>query len=174
MYATLNKRVKEGVFLLSLALGAFFLLALISYSPEDPSWGYVGPRDGAINAGGPVGAWFSSVLFALVGVMAFLFPFMIAWAGYLFFRDRENNSNNPYLTLIRWVGFFLILIGSTGLSALHAKTGMYLPEGPGGILGHLGMDITVTIISAIGATIFMLSAFLIGFTLFTGLEGFIG
>ncbi len=170
MYATLNKRVKEGVFLLSLALGAFFLLALISYSPEDPSWGYVGPRDGAINAGGPVGAWFSSVLFALVGVMAFLFPFMIAWAGYLFFRDRENNSNNPYLTLIRWVGFFLILIGSTGLSALHAKTGMYLPEGPGGILGHLGMDITVTIISAIGATIFMLSAFLIGFTLFTGLS----
>ncbi len=156
--------------MMSLAFGAFFLLALLTYSPEDPSWGYVGPRDSAINAGGPVGAWFASVLFALVGIMAYIFPLMISWAGYLIFRERDKETKNSYLTAIRWIGFFLILIGSTGLSALHVKAGIFLPEGSGGILGHAGMDITVAILSAVGSTILMLSALLIGFTLFTGLS----
>ena len=47
MHASLNRRLKEGAFLLLLAIGIYFLMALFSYSPKDPSWGYVGPREHA-------------------------------------------------------------------------------------------------------------------------------
>jgi len=153
-----------------LAVSAFFLMALTSYSPEDPSWGYVGPRDHAQNAGGPAGAWFASVLFSLVGVMAYLFPFMIAWAGWMMFRERNDEQSHVHLTIARWVGFFLTLLGATALASLHVKVGAGLPEGSGGILGKLGTDLSVAALSPAGASLLMLAAFLIGFTLFTGVS----
>jgi len=156
--------------LLLLAVSAYFLMALMSYSPEDPSWGYVGPRDHAQNAGGPTGAWFASVLFSLVGVMAYLFPFMIAWAGWMMFRERNEDQSHLHLTIARWVGFFLTLLGATALAALHFKVGTDLPEGSGGILGKLGTDLSVAALSPAGASLLMLAAFLIGFTLFTGVS----
>jgi hypothetical protein len=127
LHASLNKRLKEGGFLLLLAVSAFFLMALLSYSPEDPSWGYVGPRDHALNAGGPTGAWFASVLFSLVGIIAYLFPVMIGWAGWMMFRERNEEASQLHLSIARWLGFFLILIGATALSTLHVKVGTTLP-----------------------------------------------
>ena len=156
--------------MLLLAISAYFLMALMSYSPEDPSWGYVGPRDHAQNAGGPTGAWFASVLFSLVGIMAYLFPFMIGWAGWLMFRERNEGQSHLHLTIARWAGFFLTLVGATALAALHVKVGGGLPEGPGGILGKLGADVTVAALSPAGSSLLMLAAFLIGFTLFTGVS----
>ena len=170
MHASLNKRLKEGGFLLLLAISVFFLMALLSYSPEDPSWGYVGPRDHAQNAGGPTGAWFASVLFSLVGVMAYLFPLMICWAGWMMFRERNEQTPHLHLTIARWVGFFLTLFGATAIATLHVKRGGSLPEGPGGILGQLMSDLTVAALSPAGASLLMLAALLIGFTLFTGVS----
>jgi len=170
LHASLNKRLKEGGFLLLLAVSAFFLMALLSYSPEDPSWGYVGPRDHALNAGGPAGAWFASVLFSLVGIIAYLLPVMIAWAGWMMFRERNEEASQLHLSIARWRGFFLTLVGATALSTLHVKVGTSLPEGAGGILGQLSRDLTVVALSRPGASLLMLAAFLIGFTLFTGIS----
>ena len=170
MHASLNKRLKEGAFLLLLAMSAYFLMALLSYSPEDPSWGYVGPRDHAQNAGGPAGAWFASVLFSLVGIMAYLFPLMIGWAGWMMFRERNEEQSHLHLTIARWIGFFLTLIGATALATLHVKVGSDLPEGQGGILGHAVSETSVAALSGAGASLLMLAAFLIGFTLFTGVS----
>ena len=44
MHSSLNKRLREGGFLLLLALGGYCLLALLSFSAEDPGWAYVGPH----------------------------------------------------------------------------------------------------------------------------------
>ena len=170
MHASINKRLKEAGFLLSLAVGAFFLMALFSYSPEDPSWGYVGPRTLAHNAGGPTGAWFASVLFSLVGLMAYVFPLMIAWAGWMMFRDRNEEQPHPHLWIVRTAGFVLTLIGATTLSALHVHHSAYLPEGAGGILGQVMAGVSVGALSRAGASLLMLAALLIGFTLFTGVS----
>ncbi len=171
MNASLNKRLKEAGFLFLLALGGFFMMALLSYSPEDPSWSYVGPRMQAENAGGPVGAWFASVLFSLVGVMAYLFPLMLIWFGWMLFRERDDTEPHPYLWIARGTGFVLTLMGATTLAALHLRSeGGDLPEGPGGILGLALADGLVAALSHAGTSLLMLAALLIGFTLFTGIS----
>ena len=170
MHVSLNKRLKEGAFLLLLAVSAYFVMALLSYSPEDPSWGYVGPRDHAQNAGGPTGAWFASVLFSLVGLMAYICPLMIAWAGWVMFRERNDEESHIHLTIARWVGFFLTLIGSTALSSMHVMRGNTLPEGPGGILGQQFSEWTIAALNQAGASLLLLAALLIGVTLFSGVS----
>jgi len=170
LHVSLNKRLKEGAFLLLLAVSAYFVMALLSYSPEDPSWGYVGPRDHAQNAGGPTGAWFASVLFSLVGLMAYICPLMIAWAGWVMFRERNDEESHIHLTIARWVGFFLTLIGSTALSSMHVMRGNTLPEGPGGILGQQFSEWTIAALNQAGASLLLLAALLIGVTLFSGVS----
>jgi S-DNA-T family DNA segregation ATPase FtsK/SpoIIIE len=167
---SLNKRLKEGLFLFLLALGAYFLMALLSYSPEDPSWSYVGSRDRAENAAGPAGAWFASVLFSLVGVMAYMFPLMIVWGGWMMFRERHVEQNPTRLTVARWLGSFLTLGATATLSSLHITVSAGLPEGAGGILGQWLAEITTSALNPAGASLLFLALALIGFTLFTGLS----
>ena len=104
MQLSLSKRLKEGAFLILVALGAYFLLALASFSPLDPGWAYVGPREEAGNAGGPLGAWTASVLYSLFGLLAFLFPLIVAWSGWLLFRDRDQVQGSGHLIAFRWLG----------------------------------------------------------------------
>ena len=170
MHASLNKRLKEAGFLLLLAISAFFVMALVSYSPEDPSWSYAGPRIHAHNAAGPTGAWVASVLFSLVGLMAHAFPFMLAWAGWMMFRDRNEGQPHPYLWVVRSGGFLLTLVGATSLASLHVRNTAHLPEGAGGILGQVLGDALVAALGHAGTSLLMLTALLIGFTLFSGVS----
>ena len=170
MHTSLQKRLKEAGFLLLLAVSGFFLMALLTYSPEDPSWSYVGPRTLALNAGGPTGAWFASVLFSLVGLMAHAFPFMLAWSGWMMFRERNEAQPHPYLWVVRSAGFLLTLIGATALAALHMRNFGHLPEGSGGILGQAVGGSLVEALSHGGTSLLMLASLLIGFTLFTGIS----
>lgn len=156
--------------MLLLTISAYLLMALFSYSPEDPSWSYVGPRDHAQNAGGPTGAWVASVLFSLVGLMSYVFPLMVVWGGWLLFRERNQTEHSTHLTVARWVGFFLTLIGATALSTLNVTRGTQLPEGPGGILGQFFSDTVVTALNHSGGSLLMLAVLLIGFTLFSGMS----
>ena len=55
MHASLSKRLKEGGFLLLLAIGVYFLMALFSYSPDDPSYLFESAKRHADNAGGLAG-----------------------------------------------------------------------------------------------------------------------
>ncbi len=170
MHASIHKRLKEAGFLFLLAVSGFFLMALMTYSPEDPSWGYVGPRVEAHNAGGPTGAWFASVLFSLVGVMAYVFPLMLAWAGWMLYRERNEEKPHPHLWIVRNLGFVLTLIGATTLAALHVHRASYLPEGAGGIIGQAIGRVSVAALSQAGTSLLMLAALLIGFTLFSGVS----
>ncbi|RMG32993.1 MAG: DNA translocase FtsK [Gammaproteobacteria bacterium] len=170
MHATLNKRLKEAGFVLAMAISGFFLLALLSYSPEDPSWSYVGPRAQAENLGGQVGAWFASVLFSLVGRMALVFPPMLLWAGWMMFRDRNDQEPHPHLWLVRSIGFLLTLLGATTLAAMHLPGSPQLPEGPGGILGLAMAQGLGSALGPAGTTLLMLAFVLTGFTLFTGIS----
>ena len=170
MHASLNRRLKEGAFLLLLAIGIYFLMALISYSPDDPSWGYVGPREHAVNAAGPVGAWAANVLFMLFGKVAYLFPLMIAWGGWLMFRERDEEHHSVHLRIARWFGFVLIVLTATSIAALHFGVAEELPEGPGGILGSMIGDSGKAVLNSSGASLLLLTLFLVGFTLFTGVS----
>ena len=57
----LSKRIKEGIFILLIALGLFIFLAFITYNPGDPSWANTGTGGKVSNMGGEIGAWIAGV-----------------------------------------------------------------------------------------------------------------
>jgi S-DNA-T family DNA segregation ATPase FtsK/SpoIIIE len=170
MHASLSRRLKEGGFLLLLAIGVYFLMALFSYSPDDPSWVFESAKQHADNAGGVAGAWAASVLFMLFGKVAYVFPLMIAWGGWLMFREREEEHHSVYLRVARWIGFVLTVLSATSLASLHFGGAEDLPEGPGGITGDLIGTSGAAVLNSAGASLLLLTLLLVGFTLFTGVS----
>ncbi len=171
MQATLNKRLREGAFLLLLAVSGYFVLSLITFSPQDPGWSFVGERAHALNRGGPAGAWFSSVLYSLFGYLAYLFPLVLLWSGWLLFRDGGGQKDRDYrLLVVRWSGFLLTLAAGCGLVAMHMAPAEQLPQGPGGILGRVVAESLMETVSVAGGSLLLLALLLVGFTLFTGLS----
>ena len=76
--------------LILIALGAYFLLALASFSPQDPGWSQVGAQSAIRNAGGAVGAWFADITLFLFGLFAYLIPVTVAWPRRSVFTGRRT------------------------------------------------------------------------------------
>ena len=171
---TATRRIREGVLLLVVAVSAYLMLCLATFSPEDPGWAYMGLRDTPLNLGGRVGAWFASVLLTLLGYSAYLLPLMIAWSGWMFLRERRpDDSLDVHLIAFRWLGFFITLATSSGLIRLHSPNlGGILPEGSGGILGKFIEAQMSGPFSRTGGAMLLLALLMWGVTLFSGLSWF--
>ncbi len=170
--AQVGHRIREGVLLLLVFAAGYFLLALLTYSPQDPGWSYTGPVEEVQNAAGPAGAWFADVLLYLFGLLAYLFPLMVGWSGWLVFRQSNPvDSINLHLMALRWIGFLLTVGAGSVLAAIYVHgAGQALPMGAGGVLGELLRAQLVALFSLAGSTLLLLAVFLSGFTLFTGLS----
>ncbi|MCU7959357.1 MAG: DNA translocase FtsK 4TM domain-containing protein [gamma proteobacterium symbiont of Bathyaustriella thionipta] len=168
----LGRGLREGAFLLLLAVALYFLMALLTYSANDPGWSFVGPSDSVANAGGRTGAWFADVSLYLFGLFAYLVPVMVAYSGWMVFKERNpDNSINTHLLIVRWIGFFVTLFSGTSLSHMYiGEVGQRLPMGAGGILGDTLGEMVVTALGMQGATLIVMALFLAGFTLFSGLS----
>ena len=64
----------------------------MSYHPSDPGWSHSGQVDPVLNQGGRVGAWIADVFLYLFGYMAYLFPIMVAYSGWLLFRGAGTGA----------------------------------------------------------------------------------
>ncbi len=172
LIAHVGHRLREGLLLLMVFGAGYFLLALLTYSPQDPGWSYSGPTEEVQNAAGPAGAWFADVLFYLFGLLAYLFPAMLCWSGWLVLRQRNpDDSANLHLVVLRWSGFLLTLSAGSALAALYARdAGHALPMGAGGVLGELLRAHLVALFSSAGSTLLLVAVLLSGLTLFTGLS----
>jgi len=169
-----HHRLRELAFWLIIASGLYFILSLLSYSPFDPGWNYIGPRQTPENLGGSTGAWFSSVFLSLFGYLAYLLPVMIIWSGWLVFKERNpDDSINYWVFSLRWSGFLLTVLAGSTLAAMHIKAfGGHFPEGPGGIIGKALQDGFVSAFSQTGSSLLLLAVFLGSWTLFTGISWF--
>ncbi|GMQ76205.1 MAG: DNA translocase FtsK [Gammaproteobacteria bacterium] len=174
--APLARGTREGMFILVSTLAVYLLLSLLSYSPDDPGWSHTGRAGAVLNLGGVVGAWLADVLLYLFGYMAFVFPVMVAHAGWLLTRNADGGSGSRGDTLdgfhlsARAVGFLLTLSAGAGLATLHYQVGASLPADAGGVLGAVIGDNLEAMLSPLGATLLLLALFLSGFSLFTGLS----
>ena len=169
-----DSRLRELAFWLVIALGLYFLISFLSFSSQDPGWSYIGERSKPENLGGSAGAWFSSVFLGLFGFLAFLFPVMVIWSGWLIFKERNpDDTVNYWLVGLRWGGFFLTVAAGSALAAMHISSlGNSFPEGPGGILGRALESVFVPAFSSTGSSLLLISIFLGGWTLFTGISWF--
>ncbi len=168
----ISRRLREAGMLLSFAVAAYILVALISYNVEDASWSHSGTNEVTLNFGGIAGAWIADLLFYLFGYLSFLLPVMISYNGIILVKTRNFSAEDRYqMLVIRWSGFVILLISGCALSSLHfAVEAGVMPLDSGGILGQVAGNYFSHGLGFLGATVLHLALFLAGLTLFTGLS----
>ena len=72
--APLTHAVREAALWVLGAIALIMLVALLSYSPQDPGFSHTGDGSPVRNQIGAIGAWFSDIAFSLFGGPALLFP----------------------------------------------------------------------------------------------------
>ena len=157
----MGPRLREGAFIGVSAICLYLLLALLTYSPQDPGWSASGSGGGIANLGGPTGAWLADVFFSLVGYAAYLFPTLLAYRAVIILVERNEDKPFDWLTFgIRTLGLVLVMIAGTALAAMNDSGQTALPQGAGGILGQaIGGSFTLAF-SAVGSRLILLAVFL--------------
>lgn len=85
-----NPRFREAAGLLLILSAIGLALSLASYSPLDPAANVASADSAAENWIGRPGAWAADWLLQIFGLVAFLFPFVPAFAGWFWLRSVET------------------------------------------------------------------------------------
>ena len=169
-----KKLLAEGALIGWIALCLVLLLALLTYSSEDPGWSHTGSRGDVANLIGPAGAWLSDVFFSLFGGMAYLFPLLLAIRASQilrthFLHEREDFDSVSFI--LRVIGFCLVMISATSLANIQYLENLaYYPFGSGGILGSKIGEAVIAAFSYTGSTLLLLALFLFGLTVFADIS----
>ncbi|MBL0158484.1 MAG: DNA translocase FtsK [Bryobacterales bacterium] len=150
-------RLKEvtGIVLLLASVG--FLFALASYQPSDPSWNNATWRHPPLNKIGVVGAHLSDLCFQVFGLTAWVLPFLMAYLGFRWLRNRDISS--PF---IRLAGYGLMAVSLSGALALWSPSTPYDHAfAPGGVAGYLVASSCSAMLNGVGAAIFLLILFVL-------------
>jgi len=168
--AVIARGLRESALWIFGALALILFVALASYDPSDAAFSSTGQQGPVANLIGPIGAWLSDLFFVLFGAPAYLFPVMLAGAGWALYRDRGDRQPSSRRSLgLRGLGFALALATSCGLATLHYAGGS-LPSSAGGVLGALVGDGLASVMSFLGATLLLLAVWLASVSLFTGIS----
>ena len=167
-----SRVAKEGALLGWLAVSIYLLLALSSFTTNDPGWSTTGTNDTIENIAGPVGAWLADVLFSLFGYLAYLFSVIIVyWVCRLFCERHQDKPFDLLMLIIRFTGFLLLIMAGTGLMAIKmGNAATELPFSHGGILGVSIAEAIESTFGFVGATLLLLVMGLFGVTIFTDLS----
>jgi S-DNA-T family DNA segregation ATPase FtsK/SpoIIIE len=132
---TENNRLNELIGFLGVTIAVLMALALISYSPHDPSFN-VSTQSPDIHSArnwiGPVGAYSADLLFQGFGYAVFLLPIGIFVMGSRWFRSEPLES-----PAIKIAGYTLLVLMVPALLTLWHVPDVRGAIPPGGLLGHL-------------------------------------
>ena len=163
---TANRRLNELIGLLMCVSALLLFLALVSYSPLDPSWNTASVLTGshaARNWIGVVGAYASDLLLQFFGIGAFLLPAFGALLGARWFRSRLIKS-----PLAKTVGGIWLAMFVPALMALmpgHLRWMNVIPIE--GLLGRVVGDFLIHYLNIIGAYIVCATMVAVAFYLST-------
>src|SRR5882762_1406437 len=159
--SAVSRGLRESAIIALGIVALVLLLALLTYSPDDPGFSFTGNSAPVHNRIGIIGAWLADLLFFLFGRPAFLFPLVLAVACWgLQRRMRADAAVSRVNTLVRTAGFVLVLVASCGLTTLHWQPGA-LRQSAGGLVA--GLDF-------LGATLVMIAAWMAGLSLAFGVS----
>jgi DNA segregation ATPase FtsK/SpoIIIE, S-DNA-T family len=161
-----NRRLNELIGFLLLISAAFLSLALVSYSPLDPSLNTsAAPLAGhpAHNWVGIFGALGSDLALQLLGVSAFLVPVFLVLYSVRWFRSRPVNS--PYAKVI---GVLALLVSSAALVGLLPWSFRWKGALPAeGLLGRIVADAMIHYLNVVGAYLICLATIAVALYLST-------
>ncbi|BBO59997.1 DNA translocase FtsK [Mycoavidus sp. B2-EB] len=178
--------VIEIRWLLQLACVFFLLMALMSYSPLDPSWTHAVQANRIANWGGRVGAWMADILLLFFGFSAYWWVVLLGrrvvlgyWRiahapGPSELSQRPTAATQQEHALLpegSWLlelfAFAFILIASVGLESMRLwSLSAHLPRAPGGVLGDAIAAQVLHALGFTGGTLALLLLLAIGGSLF--------
>ena len=153
---TSNKRLNELVGFLYFVLACLLFLALVSYSPLDPSLNTaaaVSTRHPAHNWVGVLGALVSDLLLQSGGIAVFLFPLFVALLGWRWFRSLKIDAASA--KVIGALVLFLFVSALLGLLPWHWHWLRVIPAE--GLSGRILADVMVRYLNRSGAYIVCLA-----------------
>src|SRR5210317_1593554 len=132
-------RLSESFFILTILLAVYLVACLVTYDPSDPGPFNKVASDQVQNAGRVLGAWLANVLLFLTGYLAYTFPLLLVYFGWLVYsrvgKPLEKAGWPEWLG--RLTGFLLFVLSATGLAHLHTfPTPGTMPAKGGGIIGE--------------------------------------
>jgi S-DNA-T family DNA segregation ATPase FtsK/SpoIIIE len=138
-----HSRVNEIVAVILLALSVLIFLCLISYNTSDPTFNTASSQK-VQNWIGVVGANVAEALFSAVGIVAYIFPALLALIAWRVFQSEDLK---PRISQI--IGFTLVV---ASVSAIANLIGWH-----GGLLGALLATYSVRLLSVVGGAIFLIA-----------------
>lgn len=166
--------LREVLVFASFVVAIYLFIALVTYHPDDPGWSRSDTVTEIHNSAGTIGAMVANILLYVFGYFGYVIPLLFLISGWRWFQlRRKKEPFNQVLFSVRGVAIFLMFIGGCGLAWMHFYSGSALPlkdQGAGGILGDAVGSLLQVSTGDIGSTLIMLSMFLIGMTLYTGLS----
>ena len=152
------------------AVALFLLISLITFSNEDAGWTHSGAVQTVTNACGVFGAWLADFTLSFFGLIAYLFPVIISWHGYLLY-GKARPSQQKMTIALQWLGSIATIVSGAALLYLYVlRVGVELPGSTGGILGQETGDAVLILFGNSGATLFLIVLLLSGITLATDLS----
>ena len=114
------QRLKECMLIVVVLLSILLSVALMTFSPADPSWSQTAWGADVENAGGLLGAWLADTLFFTFGSLAYPIPFIITAAAWVVLRKRDEDDP---LDLMLWgtrlLGLTVLILTSCGLADIN-------------------------------------------------------
>jgi DNA segregation ATPase FtsK/SpoIIIE-like protein len=163
-----HSRWREIVGVALVAVGLFFLLALVSYSPQDSSLNSTGTgQSQAINMGGSVGAFLADLSIQTLGWAAYTIPIFFLFLGVTRFFHRNWGS-----WALRSAGAVLLVLMLCVLVQLRLGPITFTGgKGPaGGIIGQLAVEGLIPFFNVAGAHVIVLALLLAAVLIMTNLS----
>ena len=163
---TANRRLNELIGFLLFVFAILLVLALVSYSPLDPSLNTAAtPAAGkpAHNWIGVVGAFVADILLQFFGVAAFLLPAFLAMYSLNWFRSRPIAA--PYAKTVGAVALIAFLAGFVGLLPWPVRWMGAIPSE--GLLGRIVADALIHYFNVVGAYLICLAVIAVALYLST-------
>jgi DNA segregation ATPase FtsK/SpoIIIE, S-DNA-T family len=148
---TRNRRLNELIGFLLFASATLLFLALVSYSPLDPSLNTAGPANagGARNWIGLFGAVLSDLLLQALGIFVFVSPVMIGLLGARWFKSKPVSGPGA-----KMLGAAILLVFTPALLALLPWSLRWRHAVPiEGLLGRIVGDVLLHYFNTAGAYI---------------------
>jgi S-DNA-T family DNA segregation ATPase FtsK/SpoIIIE len=163
---TTNRRLNELIGFLIFVFATLLVLALVSYSPLDPSLNTAANAIAgrpAHNWIGVFGALISDVALQLFGVSAFLLPAFLGMYSLHWFRSRPISA--PWVKVVGGIALLAFIAGLIGLLPGHVMWKGVIPSE--GLLGRIVADFLIHYLNIVGAYLVCIAVIAVGLYLST-------
>ncbi|WP_260259260.1 DNA translocase FtsK [Vibrio intestinalis] len=163
------QRLKECTFIVAVLASILLYIALLTFSPADPSWSQTAWGGNISNAGGMVGAWLADTLFFSFGSLAYTLPFVLTATAWVLFRKRgEDEPLDFMLWGTRLLGLAILILTSCALADINFDDIWYFSSG--GVIGDVLTSLALPTLNVLGTTLVLLFLWGAGLTLLTGVS----